>query len=196
MQLSQVDNIEFALLGWSDLDRLTKKLSQAVLASGHHYDRLVPLANGGLTMVRHLADRLGLLTISTMQVALYRGVNERHSQPKVIQPLSVSVKGESILIVEDIVDTGATLEYTLAELKRLGAKEVHTAALIRKSHASVLPEYAALLLDRWVIFPYETRETITYLAARWQKQGLTSAQTAINLQKIGYGAGEIKRYAC
>ena len=184
MVLSQVANIPFALLDWNDLDRATRDLAQQVNASEISYDRIVALANGGLTMVRHFADLIDLRAISAMQVALYRGVNERHSEPEIIQPLTVSVENQRLLIFEDIVDTGATLEFTLKKLKELGATEIHTASLFRKSHASIHPEYAVELLDRWVIFPYEINETIRDLTEKWSSE--TAEEVRHRLQEIGF----------
>lgn len=195
MRESNVGGIPFALLDWNDLDRLTRELADKVLASGIKYDRIVPLANGGLTMARHFADLIDLRVISEMQVALYRGINEAHSEPKIIQPLSVSIAGERIIVFEDIVDSGKTLEFSLPKLLALGAKEVHTASLFRKSHASVHPEYSAKLLDKWVIFPYETRETISELSQKWQAEKHSQVEISQRLSDIGFGAADIRLFA-
>src|SRR3989344_4104114 len=101
MKVSEVQSIPFALLDWNDLDTLVRELAAAVLGSGIKYDRIVPLANGGLTMVRLFADQIGLKIISPMQVAFYQGVNVSHTRPEIVQPLSVSIKGERLLIFED-----------------------------------------------------------------------------------------------
>ncbi|MFM7488102.1 MAG: phosphoribosyltransferase family protein, partial [Cytophagales bacterium] len=46
-----------------------------------------------------------------------------------------SLFNQDILIVEDIVDTGLTLQKTIEELRALGAKSVDTISLLRKAPA-------------------------------------------------------------
>ncbi len=195
MKLSDVGNIPFAYLTWADLDEMTRSLADKVQFSGKKYDRIIALANGGLTMVRHFADLIDLRVISEMQVAYYRGINETHTTPEVIQPLSIDITDQRILIFEDIVDSGATLEFTLAHLQEKGATEVHTAALVRKSRATVHPEYSVELLDRWVIFPYETRETIGELATKWRQEKLPEGTITERLREIGFNDQDIRHFA-
>jgi hypoxanthine phosphoribosyltransferase len=195
MKLSDAGGIAFAYLSWSDLDDMTRSLAEMVQFSGKKYDRVIALANGGLTMVRHFADLIDLRVISEMQVAFYRGINETHTAPEVIQPLSVDITGQRILIFEDIVDSGATLEFTLDYLLKKGAAEVHTAALCRKSRASVHPEYSVQLLDRWVVFPYETRETLTELAGKWRSERLPEGEITERLRTVGFSDQDIRHFA-
>jgi hypoxanthine phosphoribosyltransferase len=51
---------------------------------------------------------------------------------RILKDLGVPIEGRDILVVEDIVDTGLTLSYLMANLKSRGAATVKLAALLDK----------------------------------------------------------------
>jgi hypoxanthine phosphoribosyltransferase len=51
---------------------------------------------------------------------------------RILKDLGVPIEGRDILVVEDIVDTGLTLSYLLANLKSRGASSVKLVALLDK----------------------------------------------------------------
>jgi hypoxanthine phosphoribosyltransferase len=178
------DGVPFTKFSWDDIAKMTTDLAQQVLASGEEFDRLIALANGGLTMVRHCGDLLNIHTISSMQVKYYVGVNETAYEPLLVQPLPISVQGERVLVFEDVVDTGATLGFVNDYLEKAGAASVAIAAQVVKSHTKVQPRWFAAKHDSWVIFPYETRETIDILTKKWAAQGVPENEIAGRLTQL------------
>jgi uncharacterized protein len=178
------DNVPFTKFSWDDLAAMTESLAQQVVASGEPFDRLIALANGGLTMVRHCGDWLNIHKISSLQVKYYTGVNETASEPLLVQPLPISIKGERVLVFEDVVDTGATLKFVIEHLLKEGAISVAVAAQVLKSHAVTKPRWWAAQHDSWVIFPYETKETIKILTEKWQKNGISATEIANRLNQL------------
>jgi hypoxanthine phosphoribosyltransferase len=75
-----------------------------------------------------------------------------------VRPTSV-VRGKSVLLVDDICVTGRTLSKASAELARLGATEVRTAALAIHG-GNTHPDYWALESDGLIVWPWD-RETLT-----------------------------------
>lgn len=195
MRHTTIDETVFSLLSWSELAAITEELALEVAASGHEFDRIIAVANGGLTMARHFGDLLGMRKISLLQTAYYAEIGETTRAPELLQPLSVDVSGERLLVFEDIVDTGVTLQFVKNVLtQQYDAKSVHVASLLVKSWAAVQPDFVSQQLDTWVIYPYETRESIETLSKRWQEAGKSHEECWQRLARIGFAPADIDLY--
>ena len=76
---------------------------------------------------------------------------------KTLIGLNESVFGQDILVIEDIMDTGATLSKVLDELNNLGAKSVEVAVLLRKTKARkhfVQPKYIGFEITNPFVIGY------------------------------------------
>ncbi len=69
--------------------------------------------------------------ISFVKLASYSGTQSTNQVQELIG-LNEEIKGRSIVIIEDIIDTGKTLEVLLKQLKAKGASSVRIAALLYK----------------------------------------------------------------
>ena len=87
---------------------------------------------GGVVTLGHLLTRLDFpLEVDYLHATRYRGeLSGREIHWKVKPP--ESVKGRTILVVDDILDGGVTLVSIVEELKAMEAKEVYTAVLVDK----------------------------------------------------------------
>lgn len=90
------------------------------------FDIIVAIANGGIIPAALLNQRLGL-EVFLLKLSL-RDVNQKpmYDQPKLIGKIDFDYKGKRILLVEDRVKTGATLNY---------AKELLSEAAVVKTFA-------------------------------------------------------------
>lgn len=73
---------------------------------------------------------------------------------KLICDSRLDISGQKVLVVEDIVDTGQSLEWLLKHLEKRGAKEIYSFALIKKSRRKARIEvdfYAFEIGDEFVV---------------------------------------------
>lgn len=70
--------------------------------------------------------------IDFMDVSSYGNEFESSGKVKIISDLATDVKNRDVLIVEDIVDTGLTLNYMKELLNKRGAKSVKCCVLLNK----------------------------------------------------------------
>jgi hypoxanthine phosphoribosyltransferase len=96
---------------------------------------LLPILNGSFIFASDLIKCLDIdCRVSFVKVSSYSGTVSS-GQLKTLIGHEESAFGQEILIVEDIVDTGNTLQRIMVELRALGAKSVETVSLLRKKPA-------------------------------------------------------------
>jgi hypoxanthine phosphoribosyltransferase len=72
------------------------------------------------------------LNVEFMAISSYGAEMRTSGEVRIMKDLDVAIEGRHILVVEDIVDTGLTLSYLLANLQSRGAASVKLAALLDK----------------------------------------------------------------
>ncbi|HET9789299.1 MAG TPA: hypoxanthine phosphoribosyltransferase, partial [Pyrinomonadaceae bacterium] len=72
------------------------------------------------------------LGIEFMAISSYGASTRTSGEVRILKDLDVAVEGRDLIVVEDIVDTGLTLSYLLANLKSRGAASVKLVALLDK----------------------------------------------------------------
>ena len=80
---------------------------------------LVSVLKGSLLFMADLMRQIDLpLTIDLMEVSSYGGATtETSGLVRILKDLSKSIDGRDVLLVEDIIDTGLTLNYLLRYLR-------------------------------------------------------------------------------
>jgi len=97
------------------------------------------------------------VTLDFMAVSSY-GLSTRSSgQVRVLKDLDTAVDGRSVIIVEDIVDTGLTLTYLQAVLRARGPRTLKTACLLSKPSrrlTDVPVDYVGFTIDDLFVVGY------------------------------------------
>ena len=91
------------------------------------FDMIVAIANGGIIPAAILNQRLGV-EFQVLRINL-RDVNQRpkYDSPQLLSPVDFEFENKSILLVEDRIKTGATVNFAVELLKE--AKLVKTFAV-------------------------------------------------------------------
>jgi hypoxanthine phosphoribosyltransferase len=85
-------------------------------------------------LVRSIDLRLGLEFIA---ISSYGALTRSSGEVRIVKDLDVPIEGRDIIVVEDIVDTGLTLSYLMANLESRGATSVKLAALLNKQERRI-----------------------------------------------------------
>src|SRR5919202_6726325 len=80
-------------------------------------------------LIRAIDLRVG---VEFMAISSYGAETRSSGEVKIVKDLDVPIEGRDLIVVEDIVDTGLTLSYLLANLRSRGAESVRLAALLNK----------------------------------------------------------------
>jgi hypothetical protein len=184
----------YLYLSWGDVQRLSETLADSVTASGFQPDVIVAVSRGGFDPARILSDQLGVRMLASLQVVYYSGVNEKSDAPEVLYPLNADVRGLKVLVVDDVADSGNSLRLVKEYVEGLGAVEVRVATLHHKPWSVFRPDYFAEDVDKWVIYPWEVRESIQLVRGGLIRTGTPHDEVRARLMDIGFTLHEIKRY--
>jgi hypoxanthine phosphoribosyltransferase len=108
--------------------------------------------------VMFLADLMraieGALTCDFIAVSSYAGKSSS-GEVRLLKDLDYGLQGKSVIVVEDIVDTGLTLSYLLEILSARGPRSLRTACLLSKPSRRLVEvpvEYVGFTIeDRFVV---------------------------------------------
>ncbi|MFI5150873.1 MAG: hypoxanthine phosphoribosyltransferase [Bacteroidia bacterium] len=107
----------------------------------------VAVLNGSFIFAADLLRELHMdCELSFVKMASYQGASST-GQVKELIGMDKDIRGRTVVIVEDIVDTGLTLEALHSQLSRLGPREILTATLLFKPAAykkTIKVDYPAL----------------------------------------------------
>lgn len=194
MNSVKIQNQTYELISWSEFGGFVLSLAKNILKSGEEFDRLVALAKGGTAIARPIGDLCGIKEFSSMQIEFYTGIATTNRTPVITQDIPVKIKGEKILVIDDIADSGETLTVADKYITLHGADVIKTATLITKPWTKFKPDYSFYQTEAWVIFPWEARETIGLLAGIWRETGLSDEVILENLRQIGFSEEEISLF--
>jgi hypoxanthine phosphoribosyltransferase len=103
-------------------------------------------------LIRHIP---GHVSLDFMAVSSYAKGTTTSGEVRVLKDLDTALDGRNVVIVEDIVDTGLTLNYLQAVLRRRNPKTLRTACLLSKPsrrQVDVQVEYIGFTIeDRFVV---------------------------------------------
>jgi hypoxanthine phosphoribosyltransferase len=140
---------------WDHLGEGARELAQAIHDDGYRPDIVLAIARGGLLVGGAVAYALGVKNTFAMNVEFYTGVDQRLEMPMILPPVPALVDFEEtqVLVVDDVADTGATLEL-VKEFCAGKVGEVRCAVLYEKPQSTVNCEYVWRHTDRWIDFPW------------------------------------------
>jgi len=155
--------MNYLILSWQNVYNLTLQLSERIVSSGFVPDVIVGIARGGWIPARILSDVLYASTLQNIRIEYYTDVGEKGKEPKITQPLTGSMKDKNVLLVDEVADTGDTLQHAIDHVKALGAKGVRSAVLHYKPTSIVRPDFFMVETTSWTVYPWENRESIIAL---------------------------------
>jgi hypoxanthine phosphoribosyltransferase len=126
--------VERVLVGPDELARRVRELAEVVdswYPTGSPL--LVGVLNGAAVFMTELMQSLTIpVRVDFMAVSSYGNSTESSGVVQIIKDLSESIEGRDVLVVEDIVDSGLTLQYLLDVLGRRNPKSIRVVALLKK----------------------------------------------------------------
>ena len=119
---------------------------------------LVGVLKGACTFMTDLARAIEIpLTLDYIAVSSYGAATKSSGEVKLLKDLDQGLEGRDLIVVEDIVDTGLTLNYLLNVLRARGPRSLKVAALLSKPSrrlVQVAVDYVGFSIDDHFVVGY------------------------------------------
>lgn len=133
-----MDNIN-VLISESKIENRLNELSREIMRDYKGEDILfVGVLKGAATFMVELAKKIkNNVEFEFIQVQSYEG-KDSTGKVKLVQDLTGKIEGRNVIIIEDIVDTGRTLEFLKKYLNELNPKSLKICTLLSKPSRRII----------------------------------------------------------
>jgi hypoxanthine phosphoribosyltransferase len=124
------------------IQRRVEELGHAI--TGDYEGRvpvLVSVLKGGTMFLADLLREIpGAVEVRFMAISRYAEGSDPHAgRVRILMDVEDDLAGRDVIVVEDIVDTGLTLSYLLANLRRRGLASLEVCTLLDRSKRRIVP---------------------------------------------------------
>jgi hypoxanthine phosphoribosyltransferase len=147
------------LVAAEDLERRVRELAEEISRDYEGKDLvLVGVLKGAVFFLSDLMRRLTIpVEVDFMAVASYGSATKSSGVVRILKDLDAAIDGRDVLIVEDIVDSGLTLQYLMRNLAGRNPRSLEVCALLIKPERQKVD-----LPTRYVGFEIPNRFAIGY----------------------------------
>ncbi|MFQ1020862.1 phosphoribosyltransferase [Tardisphaera saccharovorans] len=171
---------------YDEVRDLAYELFLKIRSSGYSEEVDVALGRGGLFAMRALQDyyvcagrKVPYVVVSAER---YSGVGrESAKELRMSQLPADDVRGKSVLVVDDVADTGTTLSRAVSACYKAGALKVMSAVIHLKPWSSYKPDFYAQKTDAWIIYPWNVYETLRQMVEEMMQKGIAPSRAAEQL---------------
>jgi len=188
------EDLEFEIPSWEQIYEMLLNLTNKIRKDKFKSDIIVGVSRGGWAPGRIMSDLLENTHIANVRTEFYKGVAETKGEPIITQPVSMPVKGKKLLVVDDVADTGRSLRKVQLHLLEQGATDVRIATIYYKPWSVTLPNYYEKETRKWIIFPWERKETVRNVLEKYERQGKTVSEAKEKLIKFGFNRKLVERF--
>jgi hypoxanthine phosphoribosyltransferase len=134
------DSIGRTLVPADELNRRVRELGQEIARDYEGRDLvLIGVLKGAVLFLSDLLRELPeAVEVDFMAVASYGSATKSSGVVRILKDLDAAIEGRDVLIVEDIVDSGLTLQYLLDTLRSRNPRTLEVCALLSKSEARLI----------------------------------------------------------
>jgi len=138
-------DIEKVLIDAPSIRRRVHELARQITADFGRDSELtiVPILTGAMIFAADLMREMpNRIKINLMTVSSYPGTSVSSQGSEVVARQLGDVHGRHVLLIDDILDSGGTLNLVVPLLKQLGAASVRTCVLLRKDRPAARAVHA------------------------------------------------------
>jgi xanthine phosphoribosyltransferase len=142
-------------VSWDQLHRDARALAWRLDGQGPDegiWRAVVAITRGGMAPAMIIARELDIRVVDTISVKSYD--HQSQNEAKIIKTPDASVIGDGtgILVIDDLVDTGKTLEVVRKSMPKAHVATIYAKPMGRQQVDSFITEVSQ---DTWIFFPWD-----------------------------------------
>ena len=188
------NELEFEVPNWNQIYNMLLNIADKIRKTSFKPDMIVGVSRGGWPPARVLSDLLDIPNLANVRAEFYLNVAETKGEPTLTQPISTNITNKKVLIVDEVADKGKSLELVKKHAQEQGAKEVRIATVYYKPWSVIKPDYYEKETSRWIVFPWEVKETIRKIDKKCKEKGKSAGEETAKLVKAGISSELVKRF--
>lgn len=140
----------------------TYQLARTLMEASESFDIVLAIARGGMLPGRLICDFLNIGHLSSLQIRHYEAGASQREKAVILDPVRIDIKGRNVLLIDDVNDTGNTLQAAVSHVQELHPARLKTAVIHEKSTTGFKADYAVEYLEewRWLIYEWAATEDI------------------------------------
>jgi hypoxanthine phosphoribosyltransferase len=153
---------EICNISWEEVERGVSNILGDIKKRNINVDTIVPILRGGAPLGNLISNNINAdIAYIHIRRTTSNDINAEFKIP-VLKGItnSETIEGKDILIVDDLLDKGVTMEFAIEELKKLKPKSIHVAVLYNFTKLENEEMYIVGLemkVKKWIVFPWETK---------------------------------------
>ncbi|SMO58453.1 phosphoribosyltransferase [Fodinibius sediminis] len=179
------ENFTASLVSLQEVYRTTSELARNIMEASVTADIIIAIARGGMLPGRLLCDFLNVDRLSSLQIKHYSSGAHQMEQAEIIDPVRVDLKGKKVLLVDDVNDSGKTMQLAVNHVQSFHPSELNTAVLHQKEGSSYTVDFVGRKQERWewLIYQWAATEDILEFLKRDDMLQADTAEARRHLAK-------------
>ena len=141
-------------ISWDEFHQDTLKLSAKISETNKSFKGIIVVTRGGLVPAAIISQHLNIRVIEAFSVSSYDGVEHGELRPLSIPHLAMQDNGEGWLMIDELEDSGKTIEFARNLLPHAFIVTVYRKPVGKLQLSDMnVKEFGA---NEWLIFPWES----------------------------------------
>jgi hypoxanthine phosphoribosyltransferase len=165
--MEKVESFRCKLVSYEEMSNWTTSVAKKIRECHCKPTVIVGLTRGGWVPARLLCDHLEVKKLYAVKTEHWGVTANQDGKAILTQELNASIEKESVLVVDDITDTGESLTLAMAHLFKMRPRELKSATLLHIPHSKMEPDFYSIRVPEekwtWFIFPWNLHEDLRTL---------------------------------
>jgi hypoxanthine phosphoribosyltransferase len=188
VRLDKPESFKCKLVSWDEISKWTAEVARKVRGSGCRPTVIIGLTRGGWVPARLLCDHLKVKKLYAVKTEHWGVTANPDGKALLTQELNINIENDSVLVVDDITDTGESMTLAMAHLFKMKPRELRNATLLHITHSKIEPEFYTVRVPKekwtWFIFPWNQNEDMRTILPKtlWSPKNVNEIREAFRKQ--------------